>query len=98
MWWNDGWGMGWGSGWMMLFGGLVPLLFLALLIFLVVQAVGGGRAPSTTSGASLPPQAARHETPLETAQRRYASGELSRDEFVRIRDDLGGTGGAPSSG
>ncbi len=29
------------------------------------------------------------ETPLEVAQRRYASGELSREEFQRIRDDLG---------
>jgi hypothetical protein len=31
----------------------------------------------------------RGETPLEMAQRRYASGEISRDEFQRIREDLG---------
>ncbi len=29
------------------------------------------------------------ETALEVAQRRYASGEISREEFQRIRDDLG---------
>ncbi len=29
------------------------------------------------------------ETPLEAAQRRYANGEISREEFQRIRDDLG---------
>lgn len=28
------------------------------------------------------------ESPLETAQRRYAAGEISREEFQRIRDDL----------
>ncbi len=28
------------------------------------------------------------ETPLEMAQRRYASGEISRDDFQRIREDL----------
>ena len=30
----------------------------------------------------------RGETPLEVAQRRYASGEISREEFQRIREDL----------
>ena len=28
------------------------------------------------------------ETPLEVAQRRYASGEISREEFKRIREDM----------
>jgi hypothetical protein len=30
----------------------------------------------------------RVEPPLETARRRYASGEISREEFQRIREDL----------
>ncbi|MSP23050.1 MAG: hypothetical protein EXR66_08640 [Dehalococcoidia bacterium] len=34
----------------------------------------GGRAASTTSGSSLATQVSRRETPLETAQRRYALG------------------------
>ena len=29
------------------------------------------------------------ETPLEVAQRRYAAGEISREEFWHIREDLG---------
>ncbi len=28
------------------------------------------------------------ETPLEVAQRRYAAGEISRNEFLRLREDL----------
>ncbi len=28
------------------------------------------------------------ETPLEAAQRRYANGEISREEFQRVREDL----------
>lgn len=30
----------------------------------------------------------RPESPLEVAQRRYAAGEIGRDEFQRIREDL----------
>ena len=37
------------------------------------------------SGDTLP----HPETPLEVAQRRYAAGEISRNEFQRIREDLG---------
>jgi putative membrane protein len=100
MWgWEDGWSWGWGMGWMMIFGWLVPLLFLGLVVWLVTQAVGGGRGGNMYQPPAPPhlPPAPPHprETPLEVAQRRYASGELSRDEFIRIRDDLGGGGAAP---
>ncbi len=42
---------------------------------------GGSRPSSGDSGGSA-------ETPLEAAQRRYANGEINREEFQRIRDDL----------
>ena len=92
MMWDHDWSWGWGFGGMMLFGWLVPLLFLGLVVWLVIQAVERGRG-----GGSLPPSGGprREETPLEVAQRRYAAGELPRDEFLRIRDDLGGGGASP---
>ncbi len=43
---------------------------------------GGSRPSSGDSDRS-------RETPLEAAQRRYANGEISREEFQHIRDDLG---------
>jgi putative membrane protein len=43
----------------------------------------GGSHPSRGDGDGS------GETPLAAAQRRYANGEISRDEFQRIRDDLG---------
>ncbi len=43
------------------------------------------RASSRSQGRSVE----SGETALEVAQRRYASGEISREEFQRIRDDLG---------
>lgn len=98
MMWGDGWG--WGMGWPMFFGGLVPLLLFALCAYLLVQALNrGGQATPPGSAGPVPPVPPRRETALETAQRRYAAGEISREDFVRIRDDIGhnSTGIAPSA-
>ena len=38
----------------------------------------------------------RGETPLAIAQRRYAAGEISREEFEQIRRDLGAPHGNPA--
>ncbi|MEK7247832.1 MAG: SHOCT domain-containing protein [Chloroflexota bacterium] len=37
----------------------------------------------------------RGETPLDIARRRYAAGEISREEFEQIRRDLGVPRGNP---
>ncbi|MCC6238465.1 MAG: SHOCT domain-containing protein [Dehalococcoidia bacterium] len=97
--WDHGsmWGGGWGFV-PMLFGSVFPLLLLGLLVFLLVQAFSGQRAPAPPAPGVLPPPP-RGETAIEIAERRYAAGELSRDEFLRIREDLAGSGGttpAPS--
>jgi len=70
-----GWG-GWGLG----LGGLGGLLFLALVgggIYLIVRALGGGS-----------PSAPGEETALDILKRRYARGEISREEFEEKRQDL----------
>ena len=61
----------------MLFGGLWTLVFSALLIGLVV------RMATTTSWGQT-----RRRDPVDIARERYASGEIDRDEFERIRQDL----------
>lgn len=101
--WDGAWG--WGMGWMMLIGWLVPLLLLGLIVYAVVQVADRGRggavaySPPQPGAPAAPPVPGRAETPLDVAQRRYASGEISREEFVRLRDDLaGGGGGAPAAG
>lgn len=102
--WDGGWSWGWGMGLMMVFGWLVPLLLLGLIVYAVVQVADRGRggavvySPPQPGAPPAPPAVGRAETPLDVAQRRYASGEISREEFVRIRDDLGGGGGAPAAG
>lgn len=38
----------------------------------------------------------RDETPLDIARRRYAAGEISREQFEQIRRDLGAPHGNPA--
>lgn len=68
------------GGWMM--GGmwLLPILFLALIIagvLLVVRWMGNGR--DKTSSA---------ESPLDILRTRYAKGEIDRETFDKIKQDI----------
>jgi putative membrane protein len=65
----------------MLFGGLWMLLVWGLLIWALAWALsrfGGsqGRAPGT------------EETPLDIARKRFARGEIGREQFEEIRETL----------
>ncbi len=69
---------GWGWGVAMMG---IPVVFLILIL---LAALGG---LSETPGT--PVQAPRPTSPLEILEARYARGELSREDYLRIRDDLG---------
>ena len=62
-----------------LFFPFLSLLVLAGLVWLIV---------SLTRGTHARPLSDR--TALETLDHRYARGEVSRDEYLQARDDLGG--------
>ena len=72
------WDMHDGMGWWMVFAGIWMLLFWAIIIggiaWTVVRATGGPKQESAT----------------EIARRRYARGEISREEFQRLTKDLEG--------
>jgi len=75
MWMHGGsymWGMGW--VWMALFWGLVILGIAALVRWLSGQG-GGHVAPGK-------------ESPIEILKRRYASGEITKEEFEEKRRDI----------
>jgi putative membrane protein len=84
--WMHGFGFGWGG---MIFGGLLMLLFWGVVIALVVFVVralsrpGSGQA---TPSAGAPGQA--RDQALEILRERYARGEISKDEFNSMRQDL----------
>lgn len=80
---------GWGVAMM-----LVPLAVFTLLILVIVGAAGPHEAPMAYAPA--PPPAVPPPTAFEILNARYARGEISRDEYLRIRGDLtGGRGDRP---
>lgn len=80
-----GGGMTWFFFLMMLFGLLVFVGIILLAVWGITRLAGTERLrPSNTSGAQ--------EDPLTILQRRYAKGEITREEYERIRSDLKGSG------
>jgi len=67
-----------GMGWWMVFGGFFWIVFLGTMVYLFIS-------PSRTSQRQVQE---RNDGPIEIAKRRYASGQITRDEYERIRDDL----------
>ncbi len=76
-WMMSGWGMGYGF-----FGWLMMLLFLILIISAVVLGVRWFINDGKLNG--LP----REETPLDILKKRYASGEIDKEEFETMKRDL----------
>ena len=82
------WRFGWGG---MLFGGLMMVVFWGGLIALIVFAIRGFTGNSNRSDYNLNssnPTDRTRETPLEMLQARYARGEISKEEYEAIRQDL----------
>jgi putative membrane protein len=78
-------GMGWSMPLVMGLGGLAALAFWVALIVGVALLV---RLLSGPSRGQIPSSG---ETPLQILERRYASGELSEEEFTRMRHTLRGS-------
>lgn len=68
-----------GMGWWMLIGTIWLVVFWALIIGLIVWAVG-----RLTERRPRPPL----ETAIEIAAQRYARGEITREEYEQIRQAL----------
>lgn len=75
-----GWGMGWGALFM-----VVPALFLILVL---LAALGAFRP----SPSFVPPYPAMAPPAVEALNLRYARGEVSREEYARIRSEIEGRG------
>ena len=69
-----GWYSGGAAWWMWVVGPLMMVLFWGAIIWLFATLVRGDR--QTVSP--------RYETPVEIARRRFAAGEISREEFEHL--------------
>jgi putative membrane protein len=72
--WDYGWGMGFGFGW------ITMIIFWALLIlgiaYLVKMVAAGSKKED------------KDKTAIDILKMRYAKGEISKEEFEEIKDDL----------
>ncbi len=68
--------MGWGGMWM-----IFPSLFFFILLILVPLFFWQRGCPFRTPKEES-------ETPLEILKKRYAKGEISKDEFEHIKKDI----------
>jgi putative membrane protein len=70
------WGEHEGMGWWMLFGSVWFVVFWGVIIWIAAKLFGRDDARN------------REESALEIARRRYARGEISREEFEQLQRDL----------
>ncbi|MCL5999595.1 MAG: SHOCT domain-containing protein [Chloroflexi bacterium] len=85
----NGWGMmrpwmmgGFGSPFV---GGLVMLLFGVLIIGGIVWLIQAAAHGFGQPGSGAPPS----ELPLDILKRRYAKGEITKEQFEQMKRDLG---------
>jgi len=79
----------WADGWMWLFGGLLMLLFWGGLFasaFFAIRAI----LRSGNAGGERQPSIDHSENSLEILRKRYARGEISREEYLAMREDMEG--------
>ena len=74
----------WGAGWWWAFGGAFMILFwvglIALLVWVVVRIVRGSGNGGGSGG--------QKKDALDIAKERYAKGEITKEEFEQIKQDL----------
>lgn len=76
-WWGfEGWGMGFGFIFMILFWALIAAAILAVIRW----ALRASESPER--------HAPREKSPLEIVRERYARGEIGREEYEQLKQDL----------
>jgi putative membrane protein len=90
-WYGPGMMGSWGSGWMWWFGSVMHLLFWGLVVFvlfLLARRLWSSSQSSSEAMRNSSSEVMRNESPMDILKRRYASGEIDREEFEQKKQDL----------
>ncbi len=71
--------MGWGM-WMIPWGWILVIILVVVLVYALAERAGQ-TPPASSSGSRV------EETPLDILKRRYAKGEISREDFEQMKKD-----------
>jgi putative membrane protein len=77
------WPYGYGAGWGWMIGGWIMMIVIWGLV--IVGIVALVRAASNRAGG---PEPKNKETPVEILRRRYAAGELTKEQFEEMKRDV----------
>ncbi len=76
------------------FGGMwiiFPIIMIPIMVgFMYMMFVRGGHGPPWRESGSYRRESSESETALEILKRRYAIGEISKEEFDQVSGDLSG--------
>lgn len=86
--WHWGWGWAHGAFPFFLLGAGFRLIFVAAVVVGIVYLVRG-ISRRGWSGRSGPDEAGRHETALDILEKRYARGEITKEQFEEMKRTLG---------
>ncbi len=72
------------NGWLIILLAIVVVIAVIVAIVFLVRGLGSGGSGS----GSAPPQTGPRESPQDVLRRRYAAGEIDREEFEQKLRDL----------
>jgi putative membrane protein len=76
------------------FGGMwiiFPIIMIPIMIgFMYLMFVRGGHGPPWRDSGGHRREGSESETALEILKRRYATGEITKEEFDQVSEDLSG--------
>lgn len=71
---------------MMGFGGIFGILLIGVIVWAVIQFTSKNNSSNPFSNAHG--KIGKEESALDILKRRYASGEINRNEYERMKQDL----------
>ncbi|NIR96360.1 MAG: SHOCT domain-containing protein [Gammaproteobacteria bacterium] len=72
---------------MMGFGGILTILLIAVIVWAVIQFTGKNSSNNPFTANRREPQGDK-ENALDILKQRYARGEISRDEYEKMKNEI----------